>query len=258
MSRSRSLPPNADESPWERDSGPHQRACGKVGFVTGPFTQSHSVLTTLPEDRLCTACQRAVSAPKQNKTGRTEEKRKEATAGPPGLQAALVGSVRGSADASRMRRHGRRKPEGGGARPCGKAEEEGFRERGQRARAPRLQGQRASWAPRLHVPGRLEGEGRAGGVRRTQTADVPSAGREGQDGAWSWASVRTSALTWGDKASFGEFRTRRGVAHLAGSSLVFQRTRCGGRGEARETRQPGKEASGVVATRGLGAGGGQQ
>lgn len=114
-SRSRSLPPNADESPWERDSGPHQRACGKVGLVTGPFTQSHSVLTTLPEDRLCTACQRAVSAPKQNKTGRTEEKRKEAAAGPPGLQAALVGSVRGSADASRMRRHGRRKPEGGPA-----------------------------------------------------------------------------------------------------------------------------------------------
>lgn len=33
----------------------------------------------------------------------------------PGLQAALVGSVRGSADASRMRRHGRRKPEGGPA-----------------------------------------------------------------------------------------------------------------------------------------------
>lgn len=147
---------------------------------------------------------------------------------------------------------------GRGRRPCGKAEEEGFRERGQRARAPRLQGQQASWAPRLHVPGRLEGEGRAGGVRRTQTADVPSAGREGQDGAWSWASVRTSALTWGDKASFGEFRTRRGVAHLAGSSLVFQRTRCGGRGEARETRRPGKEASGAVATRGLGAGGGQQ
>lgn len=137
---------------------------------------------------------------------------------------------------------------GRGGRPCGKAEEEGFRERGQRA----------SWAPRLHVPGRLEGEGRAGGVRRTQTADVPSAGREGQAGAWSWASVRTSALTWGDKAPFGEFRTRRGVAHLAGSSLVFQRTRCGDRGEARETRQPGKEASGVVATRGLEAGGGQQ
>lgn len=115
MSRSRSLPRKADESPWERDSGPHQRACGKVGLVTGPFTQSHSVLTTLPEDRLCTACQRAVSAPKQNKTGRTEEKREEAAAGPPGLQAALVCSARGSADASRMRRHCRRKPEGGGA-----------------------------------------------------------------------------------------------------------------------------------------------
>lgn len=113
---------------------------------------------------------------------------------------------------------------GGGGRPCGKAEEEGFRERGQRARAPRLQGQRASWAPRLHVPGRLEGEGRAGGVRRTQTADVPSAGREGQDGAWSWASVRTLALTWGIRRRLGSLE-RGAESHTWRGARWFSRER---------------------------------